>query len=138
MKRRVLVKIIALTLLSVFLLQPLSSHTQERVDSDIYAKILKEETENSRIMRTLHFFSDVYGPRLTGSPNLKAAGDWAVKEMQAWGFENAHLEPWNFGHPGWLNERASGFIVSPVKDSLVFEVLAWTPGTNGTVISQAY
>lgn len=139
MKRTVLAKTITLALVSVFLLQPLnSSRTQERIPSDIYAKILKEETDNSQIMRTLHFFSDVYGPRLTGSPNLKAAGEWAVKQMQTWGFENAHLEPWDFGHPGWTNERASGFIVSPVKDSLVFEVLAWTPGTNGTVVSQAH
>ena len=47
--------------------------------------------------------------------------------MTEWGLENGHLEPWDFGHPGWLNERFSGFIVSPVKDSLVGEVLAWTP-----------
>jgi carboxypeptidase Q len=139
MKRRVLVKTLTLALLLVFLSQPLSTtHTQEaRTNSDIYARIVKEETENSQIMRTLHFLSDVYGPRLTGSPNLKAAGDWAVKQMQTWGFENVRLEPWDFGHPGWMNERASGFIVSPVKDSLVFEVLAWTPGTNGAVVSQA-
>lgn len=138
MRRTLLAKTAALTLLIVFFLQPLSTHTQERVDTNIYAKILKEETENSQIMRTLHVFTDVYGPRLTGSPNLKAAGEWAVKQMQTWGFENAHLEPWNFNHPGWLNERASGFIVSPVKDSLVFEVLAWTPGTNGPATGEAY
>ena len=138
MNRRVLAKTLALALLVVFLAQPLSTHTQEaRINSDIYARIVKEETENSQIMRTLHFFSDVYGPRLTGSPNLKAAGEWAVRQMQTWGFQNARLEPWSFGHPGWMNERASGFITSPVKDSLVFEVLAWTPGTNGTVVAQA-
>ena len=34
------------------------------------------------------------------------------------------------GMHGWLNERFSGFIVSPVKDSLVGEVLAWTPSTQ--------
>jgi hypothetical protein len=94
--------------------------------------------ENSQIMRTLHFFSDVHGPRLTGSPNHKAAADWAVKQMTAWGFDNAHLEPWDFGHPGWINERASGFITAPVQDSLVFEVLAWTPSTNGAVKGQAF
>ncbi|HEX8749409.1 MAG TPA: hypothetical protein VF717_19690, partial [Pyrinomonadaceae bacterium] len=138
MKRTFLAKTITLALVSVFLMQPVSTSTQERISSDIYARILKEETDNSQIMRTLQVFADVYGPRLTGSPNLKAAGDWAVRQMQSWGFKNAHLEPWNFGHPGWLNERASGFIVSPVKDSLVFEVLAWTPGTNGAVASQAF
>ena len=139
MKRTVLSKSITLTLTLAFFLHPLSTQTQEqRVDTDIYPKIVKEATDNSQIMRTVHFFSDVYGPRLTGSPNLKAAGEWAVQQMQSWGFENAHLEPWSFGHPGWINERASGFIVSPVKDSLVFEVLAWTPGTNGVVTAEAY
>src|SRR6185503_10663021 len=57
--------------------------------------------------------------------------------MTEWGFENGHLEPWDFGHPGWVNERFSGFIVSPVKDSLVGEVLAWTPSTRGTVTAEA-
>ncbi len=88
-------------------------------------------------MRTVHVLTDVYGPRLTGSPNRKAAAEWAINQMSDWGFENAHLEPWDFGHPGWVNERASGFIVSPVKDSLVLEVLAWTPGTKGTVTAKA-
>ena len=47
------------------------------------------------------------------------------------------MEPWNWGHPGWEADKAAGFITSPVKDSLVFEVLAWTPSTKGTVKSQA-
>jgi hypothetical protein len=44
------------------------------------------------------------------------------------------LLAWEFGHPGWLNERDSGFITTPVKEKLKFEVLAWTPLTKGTVI----
>jgi hypothetical protein len=106
--------------------------------NDINAQIRKEAMENSQAMRTLHFLTDVYGPRLTGSPNLKAAGDWAVRQMKDWQFDKAQLEPWNFGHPGWVNERASGFITAPVQDSLVFEVLAWTPGTNGAVKGDAF
>jgi hypothetical protein len=94
--------------------------------------------ENSQILRTMHFLTDVYGPRLTGSPNHKAAAEWAIRQMQSWGLENGHLEPWEFGHPGWLNERVSAFIVSPVKDTLTVEVLAWTPSTNGTVTAHAY
>ena len=106
--------------------------------TDVNAQIRKEAMENSQIMRTVHFFTDVYGPRLTGSPNLKAAGEWAVKQMTTWGMENAALEPWSFGHPGWVNERAAGFITAPVRDSLVFEVLAWTPGTKKAVKGQAF
>ena len=109
---------------------------QEKVDSDIQWKIRREAMEHSQILRTLHFLTDVHGPRLTGSPNLKAAQEWVVQETTKWGLRNAHLEPWNFGHPGWVNEKLSVHVVSPIKDSLVAEALAWTPGTNGTVTAE--
>ena len=114
-----------------------SPAASERIDYETNAKIRKEGREPSQIMRTLHFLTDVYGPRLTGSPNHEAAAEWALKQMTEWGLENARLEPWDFGRPGWLNERFAGFILSPVKDSLVGEVLAWTPGTRGTVVAGA-
>ena len=109
---------------------------QEKIDKDIQWKIRREATDNSQIMRTMHFLTDVYGPRLTGSPNLKAAQDWIVKETTRWGLKNAHLEPWSFGHPGWVNETLSVHAISPFKDALVVEALAWTPGTNGAVTAQ--
>ncbi|NOT63324.1 MAG: M28 family peptidase, partial [Acidobacteria bacterium] len=102
-------------------------------EAEIQTRIRQEAMNNSQIMRTLHYFTDVYGPRLTGSPNHEAAAKWAVKQMAAWGLANAHLEPWNFGHDGWSNERTSAFIVAPIKETLSCEVLAWTPGTNGTI-----
>jgi carboxypeptidase Q len=111
---------------------------QSAADPDINGKIRKEETEHSQIMRTMHFLADVYGPRLTGSPNHKAAAGWAIQQMQAWGLENGHLEPWDFGHPGWVNEQSSGYIVSPIKDQLTFKVLAWTPSTKGTIKAQVF
>src|SRR5256885_8576359 len=111
---------------------------QDKIDPAINDKIRQEEEKHSQIIRTLHFLTDVYGPRLTGSPNLKAAGEWAIKQMTAWGFENGHLEAWDFGHPGWANERLTAHIISPVKEPLVCEALAWTPGTNGPLTAQAY
>ena len=105
---------------------------------DLLSRIRKEAMDRSQIMKTMHMFTDVYGPRLTGSPNHKAAAEWAVKQMTAWGLENAHLEPWDFKHPGWLNERLTAHLISPVKDPLVCEVLAWTPSTKGTVQAKAY
>ncbi len=113
------------------------STLSETIDHEANSRIRKEGQENSQIMRTMHYLTDVYGPRLTGSPNHKAAAEWAVKQMTDWGFVNGRLEPWDFGHPGWLNERFAGFIVSPVRDSLVGEVLAWTPSTDGTVAAEA-
>ena len=106
---------------------------QTAVDEKTFARIRSEEAEHSQIMHTLHMLTDRYGPRLTGSPNHEAAAKWAVKQLTDWGFKNAHLEPWDFGHPGWLNERAAGYIISPVHENLKFEVLAWTPSTKGAV-----
>jgi hypothetical protein len=114
-----------------------SAIAEETIDYETNARIRREARERSQLMRTVHFLTDVYGPRLTGSPNYKAAADWAARQMADWGLQNVHLEPWDFGRVGWMNERFAGFMISPVKDSLVGEVLAWTPGTAGTVTGQA-
>ena len=116
---------------------PAALVAQERVDHDAYWKIRREGTNNSKILQTLHVLTDVYGPRLTGSPNLKAAGEWAVEQMQAWGLVHGRLEAWDFARSGWTNERLAVHIVAPVKDALVVEALGWTPGTNGVVRAQA-
>lgn len=115
----------------------LTFSAEERINSDLNARIRDEGMNRSQVMRTLHFLADVYGPRLTGSPSLKAAGEWAVKTMESWGMKNGHLEPWDFGHPGWTNDLAWGAITAPVKDTLVLEVLSWTPGTKGVVHARA-
>ena len=134
--------VVTLIVFCSLVLQPFAQTTQavkpENIDTEVNTKMRKEGMENSQIMRTLHFFTDVYGPRLTGSPNHENAAKWAIKQMQSWGFANAHLEPWDFGHPGWLNEHFSAHIISPVKDQLTCEVLAWTPGTTGTITAQAF
>jgi hypothetical protein len=127
---------IALSLiLSIFAL-PLFAQTSGE-DKDIRERIRKEGMEHSQIMKTMHVLTDVYGPRLTGSPNHKGAAEWAVKQMTDWGLQNAHLEPWDFGHPGWLNERLTAHIISPIKDVLSCEVLAWTPSTRGAIRANA-
>jgi hypothetical protein len=127
---------IALSLIVSLFALPLIAKTVDS-DDDIRDRIRKEGMEHSQIMKTMHMFTDVYGPRLTGSPNHKRAAEWAVKQMSDWGLQNAHLEPWDFGHPGWLNERLTAHIISPVKDVLSCEVLAWTPSTHGLVRANA-
>jgi hypothetical protein len=108
------------------------------IDPQINDRIRHEEMAHSEVMRTLHFLSDIYGPRLTGSPNHKAAAEWAIKRMTDWGLTNGHLEPWEFGHPGWANEHLEVHTTAPFKDALVAEAVAWTPGTQGTVHAAAF
>jgi hypothetical protein len=135
MRKRVLV--LATALLAATSL-PLAAPRDSKVDDAISAKIRQESEQHSQIMRTLHYLADVYGPRLTGSPNHKAAAEWAVKQMTQWGFTNGHLEPWDFGHPGWANEHLEVHMTAPVHDALVVEALSWTPGTNGTITVPAF
>src|SRR5258708_4475369 len=115
-------RVIALCLIVSVSSLPLMA--QSAADKDLLDRIRQEEKDNSQIMKTMHMLTDVYGPRLTGSPNHKAAADWAVKQMTAFGLQNGHLEPWDFGHIGWLNERLTAMINAPVKDVLTCEVLA--------------
>lgn len=128
---------IALSLILLLSALPLLAQTSGR-DEDIRELFRKEGMEHSQIMKTMHMLADVYGPRLTGSPNHKRAAEWAIKQMTEWGFENGHLEPWDFKHPGWLNERLTAHVISPVKDALVCEVLAWTPSTPGVVRAKSF
>lgn len=128
---------ISLFLLAAFL-APGFAFAQGATQEEIYAKIRKEGMENSKIMNTIHYFSDLYGPRLTGSPNYNNAAKWGTEEMKRWGFDNTALEPWDFGRPGWVNERNTGMIVSPMQDTLVYEVLAWSPSTKGVATGDAF
>jgi len=129
-------RVLALGLITTLLCLPLFAQSQS--DKDLLERIRKEERDNSQLMKTEHMLTDVYGPRLTGSPNHKAAAEWAIRQMTAWGLSNAHLEPWDFGHVGWLNERFTGHMISPIKDVLTCEVLSWTPSTRGPVTAKAY
>jgi carboxypeptidase Q len=129
--------------LSFFLLAALPLPAQAPGLSDVYAQIRAEETNNSKIMWIIHEIADVYGPRVTGTPNLKAADDWAVKTMTSWGLANAHLEPWTFQPPsaampvpGWENTELTAVAVTPFHGQLIVEPLAWTPSTKGMVTAQ--
>ena len=109
----------------------------------MYTQIRTEETNDSKIMWIIHEVADVYGPRLTGTPNLKAADDWAVKTMASWGLENMHLEPWTFQPPsaatpvpGWENTELTAEAVAPFHGQLMVKPLAWTPSTKGPMTAQ--
>jgi carboxypeptidase Q len=120
-------------LLSVCLAILVSALAAETIDPNMNWKIRQEATDHSQIMALVHQLTDLYGPRLTGSPNFKAACEWAIGQLEKWGLQNAHLEPWDFGHAGWVNDRHSVRVLLPYRDDLNAAVIAWTPSTRGTV-----
>jgi carboxypeptidase Q len=121
--------------LAALVVMPLAAQMQQgdAVDLNAMYKIKQEALGNSsQVMRTLSFLSDVYGGRLTGSPNVQKAGDWTISQLKEWGIENPHMEYWDFGR-GWVNERFYVNVTSPVTYPLIAYPLAWTPGTQGPV-----
>jgi carboxypeptidase Q len=127
----------------LLLLGALPMEAQAPGVSEVYAQIKAEETNNSKIMWIIHEIADVHGPRVTGTPNLKAADDWAVETMASWGLANTHLEPWTFQPPsaaapvpGWENVELLADAVAPFHGQLMVQPLAWTPSTKGVVMAQ--
>src|SRR5207237_8192625 len=88
----------------------------EKVDLDSLYRIKEEGLQRSKVMEIASYLTDVYGPRLTGSPNVRAAADWAEKSMKDWGLVNVHEERWPCGR-GWQNVRPFARIVPPQPSS---------------------
>jgi hypothetical protein len=109
----------------------------EPLDLQAVYKIKEEGLQRSKVMEIASYLTDVYGPRLTGSPDIRRAGEWAVKELQSWGIANAKLEPWTGFGRGWTNERFSAHMTAPGTATLIGYPKAWTPGTNGVVKGEA-
>jgi len=114
----------------------LTTFAQSPSVADMNTRLRAEETSNSKIMWLLHEIADVHGPRLTGSPGLRDAQDWAVATMKSWGLTNVKLEPWNFNHQGWQNYELTANVIKPFQQPLNVRVVAWTPGTKGVVEGQ--
>jgi hypothetical protein len=108
----------------------------ENVDLAVVNKIKTEAFTNSKVMDTMFYLTDVYGPRLTNSPNYQAAGDWAVKRLTEYGLTNVHEEKWGPFGKGWVNKFYEGHMVQPQYSALTGVVLAWTSGTEGSVTGE--
>jgi hypothetical protein len=109
----------------------------EPVDLQAVYKIKDEGLQRSKVMEIASYLTDVYGPRLTGSPEIRRAGEWAVKELQSYGLANVRLEPWTGFGRGWINERFSAHMTAPSTATLIGYPKAWTPGTDGVVKGEA-
>ena len=87
----------------------------------------------SQVMQILSYLSDVIGPRLTGSPNLKRANEWTREKLAGWGLQNAHLEAWGPFGRGWTLKSFSAQVSEPQDFPLIAYPKAWSPGLNGTL-----
>src|SRR5471032_1087507 len=113
--------------LGLALVVSMSAFAQETVNENIVAQIKAEAFQRSAVMDTLSWIADVYGPRLTGSPPLRQAGEWARDQLTRWGMANAVLEPNGTTSRGWSVDRFSIEMTEPQYMRITGYPRAWSP-----------
>lgn len=109
----------------------LPAFAAERLDYEMIGRIRNEGFRNSKVMDTVRHLTDVNGPRLTGSPQLRNANEWTRAKLEEWGLKNARLEEWSPFGRSWTYEHASVRMTSPTTAQFYAIPKAWTPSTNG-------
>src|SRR5438093_1933809 len=116
--------------------QPAGQQTPARDPNDPIERIKDEGMNRSQVMQTLSYLSDVIGPRLTASPNMKRANEWTRDQLTKWGLQNAHLEAWGPFGRGWSLKRFSAQVVEPQGIPLIAYPKAWSPGLAAPVTAE--
>jgi carboxypeptidase Q len=129
-----MIKIYTLIVLLFGLGLPLAA--QDKADLQAIQRIRKEGLEHSRVMDIAFQITDVAGPRLTNSPGLKRAQDWAMKQFSEWGLKNVRLESWGKFGKGWQIDKYYAATTVPYYHPIIASPKAWTPGTNGQISSE--
>lgn len=112
------------------------SFAHEPVDKKTVSKIKAEGFQNSKAIETLSYLVDVFGPRLTSSPNIRASQIWTMAKMSEFGLNNPRLEEWGTFGNGWTIDNYSVEMMSPTYDRINAMPLAWSPSTNGVVTGE--
>jgi carboxypeptidase Q len=113
--------------IALALLLSVSLAAEEAVNDTVVAQIKAEAFQRSAVMDTLSWIADVYGPRLTGSPTLRQAGEWARDQLTKWGLANAALEPDGTTSRGWSIDRFSIEMTEPQYMRITGYPRAWSP-----------
>jgi carboxypeptidase Q len=116
---------------------PAQQQDGDKIDLGALTQIKNEAFQHSQVMENLFYISEVYGPRVNNSRNHRAAAEWAMQQMKSWGMQNVHVEKWGPFGDGWQIKKYYGALETPAYATLIGFPLAWTPGTNGPVTSEA-
>src|SRR5882762_4024956 len=109
---------------------------EENVDLRVIQRIKNEAFENSKVMDHLFWLTDVYGPRLTGSPGFTAAANWLVKQLKQYGIQDASVQSWGKFGRSWRLTKFSISLQEPEYAPLIGFPLAWSADTNGPIVAE--
>ena len=109
---------------------------EDKADLAAIQRIKTEAFQNSKVMDHLFWLTDVYGPRLTGSPGFTAAANWAIKRLKEYGIEDAAAHPWGKFGRSWRLTKFSISLQEPEYAPLIGFPLAWSANTNGPLVAE--
>src|SRR5215469_1223601 len=132
-----LTRLTAILWSAVFLASSTIAKAQEKVDLEVVRRIDDAAFNHSQVMDIVSYLTDITGPRLTGSPNLKRAQEYARDRLREWGLANAHLESWGPFGRGWSLEGFTANVISPGFSTLIACPKAWSPSTPRTIRGEA-
>ena len=104
-------------------------------DDPILRHIWAMGMDSSRTYEFAQVLMDSIGPRLTGTPELEAAGNWLVAHYTSWGIP-ARTEQYGTWK-GWRRGPTHVDLIRPRVRTLEATMLAWSPGTQGPVRGSA-
>jgi hypothetical protein len=96
-------------------------------DNPVLKKIWEEGMDRSQSSTLMQTLTDSIGPRLTGSPSLKAGSDWLIALYTKWGVP-ARAEQYGTWL-GWRRGPSHIDLIRPRVRSLEGTMLAWSPAT---------
>jgi carboxypeptidase Q len=96
---------------------------------DPAARLIGEALASTFAWHRLSVLTDTIGNRLSGSPALDRAIQWAATEMKRDGLENVHTE--KVMVPRWVRGGESAEIVEPARHAIVMLGLGDSVGTEG-------
>jgi carboxypeptidase Q len=128
-------RLLVASLLATFLVVGIgySQSPTDVADLGMVSRIWEEGTDNSQVMRTLSYLTDVIGPRVPASPSIKRAQAWTARQFEEWGLENVAVEPSGVYGPGWSNEYISVHLTEPSYARVIAFPKPFTPGTDGPI-----
>lgn len=91
-----------------------------------------EIAAHSEMQQNLEELCDDIGPRMTGTPGMLRAQEWAMRKLASYGAAKVHMESYDLGRP-WQRGPAQARLLNASGIQLKVVQKAWTDGTHGII-----
>ena len=112
-----------------FLTSP--GHGAEKMDYSAIERLKQESQRSSEVAEIVSYLSDVYGPRMSGTPRYLEMVHWVEERLRGWGIEDVRVESFGDGLRGWEVNHFAAAMTAPVFMSLDAQPVCCSRSTDG-------